>query len=282
MKQAINNEFAQRFQRFSEESHAKGSGTATSYVIALKKLNTALMDSGCFLLPGESVWDIHDINRLATLYNMVKTEQKKPDGGIFKHELAKSYWKQGFCLAAVKDFARFLSLDHCQEEMLNAFDMASDGMTLANTSESMKLPGAPLLLNNDDIVVSSAIGETAIWEVEVRQNQNVFRKMVLQNYCFQCCLTGLPIMEVLRASHISAWANDKANRLNPENGLCLSATYDAAFDKHLISFDENYHLIFALSLKKYYTNDAFQEYFSRLQGHKIMMPKRFTIAGTAA
>lgn len=61
MKQTLNNEFAQRFQRFSEESHAKGSGTATSYVTALKKLDAALMDSGCFLLPGESVWDIRDI-----------------------------------------------------------------------------------------------------------------------------------------------------------------------------------------------------------------------------
>ena len=29
------------------------------------------------------------------------------------------------------------------------------------------------------------------------------------------------------ASHIVEWAKDKANRLNPENGLCLSATYDA-------------------------------------------------------
>lgn len=275
MKQALNNEFAQRFQRFSEESHAKGSGTATSYVTALKKLNAALMDSSCFLMPGESVWDIHDIDRLATLYNMVKAEQKKPDGGIFKHELAKSYWKQGFCSAAVKDFARFLSLDHRQEQMLNAFDMASDGTTLANTLESMKLPVSPLLLDNDDIVVTSAVGKTAIREVEVRQNQNVFRKMVLQNYRFKCCLTQLPITEVLRASHISAWASDKANRLNPENGLCLSATYDAAFDRHLISFDEDYRLIFSPSLKEYYTNAAFQEYFSRLQGHRIEMPKRF-------
>lgn len=275
MGQNSDNDLTRRFLLFSAENHAKGSGTATSYVTALNKLNAALRSASYFLKPGESVWDIHDTDRLAQLYAFVKSEQKKSDGGIFKNESARSYWKQGFCSAAVKDFARFLSLEHRQEQMLNAFDAASDGIALANTLESMRLPASPLLLDNDDIVVSSMEGKTAIREVEIRQNQNIFRKMVLQNYHFQCCLTGLPITEVLRASHISAWASDKANRLNPENGLCLSATYDAAFDRHLISFDEEYRLVFAPSLKDFYTNEAFQEQFSKLQGRKIMMPKRF-------
>ena len=43
-----------------------------------------------------------------------------------------------------------------------------------------------------------------------------------------------------------AWAEGEANRLDPENALCLSATYDAAFDRHLISFDEHYRLIVSL------------------------------------
>ena len=275
MSQPFDHELAQRFLLYSAENHAKGSGTATSYVTALNKLNAALRGAGCFLKPGESVWDIHDDGRLAQLYALVKNEQKKPDGGIFRNESAKSYWKQGFCSAAVKDFARFLSLSVRQEQMLNAFDSATDGSVLARNLESMRLSASPMLLDNDDIVLTSAEGRTAIREVEVRQNQDVFRRMVLQNYHSRCCLTGLPMPEVLRASHISAWANDKVNRMNPENGLCLSATYDAAFDRHLISFDEDYRLIFAPSLQEYYTNEAFQEYFSKLRGHKITMPKRF-------
>lgn len=275
MTQEAGKDLSQRFLCYSAENHAKGSGTATSYVTALNKLNAALQDSAFFLQPGESVWDIHDIDRLIQLYLLVKTEQKKADGGIFKNERAKSYWKQGFCSAAVKDFARFLSLERRQEQMLTAFDSATDGATLAKSLESMALPASPMLLDNDDIILSSAEGKTAIREVEIRQNQNVFRKMVLQNYHFQCCLTGLPMTEVLRASHISSWATDKGNRLNPENGLCLSATYDAAFDRNLISFDEDYRLIFAPSLKEYYTNEAFKEYFSKQLGQKIKMPKRF-------
>lgn len=112
-------------------------------------------------------------------------------------------------------------------------------------------------------------------EVQVRQNQYVFRKMILTIYGGRCCLTGLSMQEVLRASHISAWAFDVKNRMNPENGLCLSATYDAAFDRHLISFDEDYRLIIAPCAKEHYTDDAFKEHFVKFEGRKIAMPVKF-------
>jgi putative restriction endonuclease len=63
--------------------------------------------------------------------------------------------------------------------------------------------------------------------------------------------------------------------MNLSNGLCLSATYDAAFDRHLISLDEDYRLIFAPSLKDYYTNNAFKEQFEKLHGKRIAMPTKF-------
>ena len=57
---------------------------------------------------------------------------------------------------------------------------------------------------------------------------------VLHDFRGKCCVTGLNIPQTLHASHIVAWASDKTNSMNPENVLCLSATYDAAFDKHII------------------------------------------------
>jgi putative restriction endonuclease len=42
---------------------------------------------------------------------------------------------------------------------------------------------------------------------------------------------GFSLADIFRASHISPWAEDEKDRLNSENGLCLSATYDAAFDR---------------------------------------------------
>jgi putative restriction endonuclease len=87
--------------------------------------------------------------------------------------------------------------------------------------------------------------------------------------------TGLSIPEVLRASHIIAWAEDAKNRMNPANGLCLSATYDAAFDRHLISFDEKYRLILSPTLKEHCTSKAFKEQFLKFEGSRIAAPERF-------
>ena len=102
-------------------------------------------------------------------------------------------------------------------------------------------------------------GTGAVADARTRSERR--RDMILADYGAQCCLTKLNVPEVLRASHIVAWKDDKPNRLNPANGLCLSATYDAAFDRHLISFDEDYRMIFSPQLKEYYSNEAFKTQF---------------------
>ncbi len=72
-----------------------------------------------------------------------------------------------------------------------------------------------------------------------------------------------------------AWAEDEANRLNPENGLCFSATNDAAFDRHLISFDDDYRLIVSEAIKDHYTDAAAKSYFINLEGQKMSLPAKF-------
>ena len=98
---------------------------------------------------------------------------------------------------------------------------------------------------------------------------------MLVTYESSCCVTGLNIPGILRASHIVGWAEDEANRLNPANGLCLSATYDAAFDRHLISFDEDYRMILSPSLRQHSGNEAYHQQFELFEGQKISLPKRF-------
>ncbi|WP_184449962.1 HNH endonuclease signature motif containing protein [Rhizobium sp. BK538] len=52
----------------------------------------------------------------------------------------------------------------------------------------------------------------------------------------KCCATGLDIESLLVASHIHPWsASDDQERLDPYNGLLLSAALDAAFDRGLIT-----------------------------------------------
>lgn len=63
----------------------------------------------------------------------------------------------------------------------------------------------------------------------------------MQYWGGRCPLTGIADSELLRASHIVGWAecDDDAHRLDVHNGFLLSALWDAAFDKGLVSFGDD-------------------------------------------
>ena len=46
---------------------------------------------------------------------------------------------------------------------------------------------------------------------------------------------GAIALKLVITSHIVPWCEDSQNRLNPQNGLCLSALHDRAFDQGLIT-----------------------------------------------
>jgi putative restriction endonuclease len=118
-------------------------------------------------------------------------------------------------------------------------------------------------------------GETKIREVKTRVNQSVFRLMVLANYNRQCAITGIDIPDLLFASHIIPWATNEQERLNPENGICLSALYDKAFDKGLIGFDKNFQVVFSAALQKNKSKDYFAKYFAPIETAKLQMPQKY-------
>jgi len=78
----------------------------------------------------------------------------------------------------------------------------------------------------------------------------------------------------LVASHIIPWAKNKENRLNPQNGLCLNSLHDKAFDRGLISFDEDYKLVLSKEIIKE-KSIGVKNYFTDLKGQKIDLPKKF-------
>lgn len=94
------------------------------------------------------------------------------------------------------------------------------------------------------------IGPTeSIRTQKIRLAQGFFRRTVLAAYLGRCCISGIPIPELLIASHILPWAFFPEQRTNPCNGLCLSRLHDAAFDEGLITFDEDYRLVLSRDLK---------------------------------
>lgn len=118
-------------------------------------------------------------------------------------------------------------------------------------------------------------GETKLREVKTRVNQNVFRRIVVANYSEKCAITGIDIPELLFASHIIPWSKNEKERLNPENGICLSALYDKAFDRGLIGFNDNFEILISTQLKKKESKDYYHRYFSNLEKSKLETPQKY-------
>jgi len=111
--------------------------------------------------------------------------------------------------------------------------------------------------------------------VKVRLKQNFFRQTVLANYNSRCCITGNPIPELLIASHILPWGDYPEHRLNPHNGLCLARTHDAAFDKGLITFDEDYRLVISAYLESFLPNETLEREFVAYRRQQMRSPDKF-------
>lgn len=70
-----------------------------------------------------------------------------------------------------------------------------------------------------------------------RVGQEIFRDRLLDYWEGRCAVTGLAVVELLRASHIKPWADCEtdAERLDVFNGFLLAPQLDAAFDRGLIT-----------------------------------------------
>lgn len=83
-----------------------------------------------------------------------------------------------------------------------------------------------------------------------RVGQGVFRNGLIDYWEGRCPLSGLAVVELLRASHIKPWADCEtdAERLDVFNGLLLAPHLDAAFDRGFMTLDDHGHVVLAQSL----------------------------------
>lgn len=79
---------------------------------------------------------------------------------------------------------------------------------------------------------------------KLRIGQDAFRKRIIHRWEYKNADTGFDKPQILIASHIHPWRDAKDNeRLDVNNGILLSPTYDALFDTHLISFNNDGKII---------------------------------------
>ena len=127
-------------------------------------------------------------------------------------------------------------------------------------------------LDKDD---GAPVGTDRTVVTTARVGQSFFRAAVLSAYNERCCITGLSVPSLLVASHIVPWRHDKANRVNPRNGLLLSALHDKAFDNGLLTVNDD--MTVRVSRTHADTADTyFLESFMRYEGCRISLPEKFS------
>lgn len=114
---------------------------------------------------------------------------------------------------------------------------------------------------------SAGGSETTVF---VREKQNVFRDMLLQEYDKKCAFCDFGIVEYLTAAHIVPFnimrKEDEQNAMNPSDGLLLCKLCDIAFESGDIKVTESYGIIPSRMLKEQaHENQSVNSWLSRLK-----------------
>jgi hypothetical protein len=116
---------------------------------------------------------------------------------------------------------------------------------------AVSLPDAPL---QEFLHRTNGMPRTTEAERQVvqRVGQDIFRDRLIVYWQGMCPLTGITDRALLRASHIKPWKDCQSDeeRLDVHNGLLLSALWDAAFDKGMVTFDGDGCPEFSLQLSE--------------------------------
>lgn len=112
---------------------------------------------------------------------------------------------------------------------------------------------------------------------KTRVGQYFFRMAVLTSYRNRCCITGMEKPELLVASHIKPWkdSDEKTERTNPSNGLCLNSLHDKAFDRGFITIDNRYRIVMSSKLKDVRMDAETRDWFWSYEGKEIILPEKF-------
>lgn len=255
----------QGFIDFNTRLSPENSGKADSYARAIVILDAVLQHQDIIDLHGNSLYDVSDAGIIEDVLSLVKGEVKKmrknqPNIFDYGKPEQKSYPLNNFCSAALKSLIEYA---HYEQDVEVADRIVAQETNPKSISKK--------LIAHFDI----REGEDRESKSTQRRGQDYFRRMILANYGGRCALTGINVPQVLLASHIIPWADKshKSERLNPSNGICLSALYDKAFDKGLITVSpDDYTVRLSSALREYEDQEYFDKHFGSINGKQITMP----------
>ena len=113
----------------------------------------------------------------------------------------------------------------------------------------------------------------ALRSVKHRLHQTSFREAVITAYNGRCALSGMPEPRLLDAAHIISDKDERLGQPIVSNGIPLSKTHHAAFDKHLIGIDPDYRVHVSDQLLSKHDGPML-EALKQLNGGSIHLPRR--------
>lgn len=255
------------FIDFNTRLSPENSGKADSYARAIMILDEVLPYQNVVDLQGRSLYELSDVTAIDDVLRLVNEEVKKMKNqqqNIFDDygkPNQRSYPLKSFCSAALKSLKKYAEYE---QEVVVADRIVAQETNPQTISKK--------LIVYFDITKE---GEDQLSITKRRKSQDYFRRMILANYGGRCALTGISVPQLLLASHIIPWADKshKKDRLNPCNGICLSALYDKAFDKGLFTISpDDYTIQLSSALREYGTQEYFDKQFGSISGKQITMP----------
>ena len=151
------------------------------------------------------------------------------------------------------------------ESEMHLKDMVTKSGSAVLTSQS----------DEGDFDEANYVGATKAVQIQARIKQSFFRRAVLSSYKQRCCITNISEPRLLVASHIVPWKSDAKNRLNPRNGLCLSALHDKAFDRGLITLTDEFRVEVSPALYAFETEPFIRDTLLAIRGNQISLPEKF-------
>ena len=162
------------------------------------------------------------------------------------------------------------------KEIWNEFYQNWDELAFESEKVKAEFEGTSIeKLHHIDETELPKAGDEKERQVKARVNQEFFRQMILANYNYSCCITGLNQQELLIAGHIKEWKADAKNRINPRNGLAINTLHDRAFERGLITITTEYRIKVSSELKEQKKNPVISDYFLIYDDQLINLPTRF-------
>jgi integrase len=96
------------------------------------------------------------------------------------------------------------------------------------------------------VMMNENDGKDVFRIIKTRVGQHKLRKILLQNYKYQCAMCDISNRKLLVTSHIKPWVDSSPEeRIDPRNAILLCKLHDALFENGFISLSDEYEILFS-------------------------------------